>query len=272
MSKRITIAAILALAVSTVAQQTTPEKKLSFDVVSIRKATTSNVRNLTTIANPRRITMQNINLIWLTYYAYGSGMGTAVRVTGGPDWAGRDGFDIQGLASQNSTEREFRLMVRTMLEERFAIKVRVQDSMGDMLGLFLDKPDGKLGPNVQEWKGTCEGGKDSGEDDPTIPRCGGAYRAPGIVLEGVSMFNVSEILSLPLSRNLLGTIVSDHTGLKGRYNMKLEYQFPPVGQPQLVAGPSLQTALKEQWGLKVEQAKGPFKSVVIESAEQPTEN
>ena len=82
---------IFALAGTMAAQQPAAEKKLSFEVVSIRRAEPSPFTgNRTTIANPRRITMQNINLVWLTYYAYGVGLGTAVRVTGGPDWKDRD--------------------------------------------------------------------------------------------------------------------------------------------------------------------------------------
>ena len=119
---------MFALAGTVAAQQPAAEKKRSFEVVSIRRAALSPFTgNRTTILNLRRITMQNINLVWLTYYAYGVGLGTAVRVTGGPDWKDRDTYDIQGVASQDSVERDFRLMVRTMLEERFALKVRVEN-------------------------------------------------------------------------------------------------------------------------------------------------
>jgi len=268
MKKRMAVLIMVALAGSVAGQQPPPEKKLSFEVVSIRKAAPGNVSNRTTIVNPRRITMQNINLTWLTYYAYGAGLSTAVRVTGGPDWKDRERYDIQGLASQNSVEREFRLMVRTMLEERFALKVRVDPGMApDILGLFLDRSDGKFGPNVQEWQGTCENRAPSEDDDPTLPRCGMAYRPTGLVLEGVTMFNVAEMLSLPQSRGLLGNIVTDHTGLTGRFNMKLDYPFPPP-----VVAPSLYSAVREQWGLKIERASGPFKTVTIESAEHATEN
>ena len=153
------------------------------------------------------------------------------------------------------------------------MKVRVDAEIApDLLGLFLDRNDGKLGPSVQEWKGTCENGAPIEDDDPTLPRCGGTYRPPGIVLEGVTMFNVAEMLSLPQSRGLLGTIVTDHTGLKGRFNLKLDYPFPPAGAPQPVAAPSLFSAVREQWGLKIERAAGPFKIVTIDSAEHPTEN
>ena len=266
---------IFALAGTMAAQQPAAEKKLSFEVVSIRRAAPSPFTgNRTTIVNPRRITMQNINLVWLTYYAYGVGLGTAVRVTGGPDWKDRETCDIQGVASQDSVERDFRLMVRTMLEERFALKVRVENQTApNILGLFVDRSDGKLGPNVREWTGTCFNDRQPvGDDDPTIASCPSGCSRPGLLLQGVTMFNVAEILSLPQSRNLLGTIVTDHTGLKGRYDLRLEFAFPPPGGPPTVVAPSLESAIREQWGLKIEKASGPFRLVTIESAEHPTEN
>ena len=61
---------IFALAGTMAAQQPAAEKKLSFEVVSIRRAAPSPFTgNRTTILNPRRIMMQNINLLWLTYFA-----------------------------------------------------------------------------------------------------------------------------------------------------------------------------------------------------------
>jgi len=266
---------MVALVGTMVAQQPAAEKKASFEVVSIRRAAPgSAIRNLTTIVNPRRITMQNINLVWLTYYAYGVGLGTAVRVTGGPDWKDRETYDIQGTASQDSVERDFRLMVRAMLEERFALKVRVENQTAqNILGLFLDRSDGKLGPNVREWNGSCFNDRQPvDDDDPTIARCPSGYFRPGLLLQGVTMYNVAEILSLPQGRNQLGTIVSDHTGLQGRYDMRLEFAFPPPGGPPTVVAPSLESAIREQWGLKIEKASGPFRLVTIESAEHPTEN
>ena len=81
MKKKRAVLMLFALAGSMAAQQPAAEKKLSFEVVSIRRAPPGNVSNRTTIVNPRRLTMQNINLVWLTYYAYGAGLSTAVRVT-----------------------------------------------------------------------------------------------------------------------------------------------------------------------------------------------
>jgi uncharacterized protein (TIGR03435 family) len=91
------------------------------------------------------------------------------------------------------------------------------------------------------------------------------------------MFTVAEVLSLPPSRTLLGTIVADQTGLKGRYTLELDYPFPLQGSTNPAAPPgpglpSLVTAVQEQWGLRLVQGKGPFRRVVVESAQLPSAN
>jgi uncharacterized protein (TIGR03435 family) len=91
------------------------------------------------------------------------------------------------------------------------------------------------------------------------------------------MFSVAEVLSLPQARALLGGLTGDQTGLKGRYTMDLEYQFAPpraadsAAVPEF-AGPALSTAIREQWGLRIQPGKAPFRLVVIESAQMPTAN
>jgi hypothetical protein len=89
------------------------------------------------------------------------------------------------------------------------------------------------------------------EDDPETPRCTAVFRPPGMFLEGVTMFAVAEMLST--QRQALGRIVEDRTGLTGRYKMELEFQFAPLDPD----GPSLFTAVRKQWGLKLGPAKGP---------------
>lgn len=80
------------------------------------------------------------------------------------------------------------------------------------------------------------------------------------------MFAAAEMLSV--QRQALGRVVEDRTGLTGRYKMELEFQLAPLDP----AGPSLFTAVREQWGLKLEPAKGSLEVVVIDSAQPPTEN
>ena len=78
-----------------------------------------------------------------------------------------------------------------------------------------------------------------------MPRCGGAFRVPGLVLEGVSMIPLAEMLST--QRRLLGRIVQDRTGFAGSYNIEFEFDFNASNQPDY-SGPSIFTALKKQLG------------------------
>jgi uncharacterized protein (TIGR03435 family) len=123
---------------------------------------------------------------------------------------------------------------------------------------------------VKPWSGTCASGKTPRpEGDLTMPRCMGAFRPPGLVLEGVSMIPLEEMLST--RRPLLGRIVQDRTGLAGPYNIEFEFDFNAATEANY-AGPSIFTALKEQLGLKLEAAKGPLQLVIIDSANTPGDN
>ena len=206
----------------------------------------------------------------LIYWAYGSGLSTAMSVSGGPDWMNRNRYTIEALAQGNPTDRDFRAMVRNLLQERFALKTHTETREIDVYGLVPDRADRKLGPKVKPWSGTCAGGKaPRPEGDTTMPRCTAGFRASGLVWEGVSMIPVAEMLST--QRRLLGRIVQDRTGLPGPYNIELEFDFAAANQPDY-AGPSIFTALKEQLGLKLEASKGPLQVLVVEGASTPGEN
>jgi uncharacterized protein (TIGR03435 family) len=69
-----------------------------------------------------------------------------------------------------------------------------------------------------------------------------------------------------------GRPVIDKTGLKGFYAYTLDW-FPAnrIPPPELEA-PSIFTALQEQLGLKLEDADGTVKKLVIDRAEKPSDN
>ena len=174
-------------------------------------------------------------------------------------------------------------MLRTLLAERFGLKVRLEDRIGapgtgGIYVLVPDRTDGKLGPNIKEWDGNCGGKPATSEDDPHVPRCPSGYRAGGLFLEGATMFSVAELLSLPQSRALLQTIVQDRTGLEyKRYTLGLAFQFTaprpadPTKSPEF-EGPTLFQAVREQWGLRLERGEGTLHMVFVDNVERPNEN
>ena len=277
-------------------QAAAADKRLAFEVATVKLSEPGVPRtvNLPPPAGPNRLLIPSMTLATLIYAAYGDGgFNTAMRVTGGPGWVNSTTFAIEGIAAGAVTARELRLMLRTLIEDRFALKIRTEVSTNDMLTLVTAKSDGTLGPKVKPWSGSCPkvmpalylqaprrallNGPPRDPSDVAVAECPSGYRADGITLDGVTMFTVAEVLSLPPGRALLGTIVSDQTGLTGRYTMELDYPFK--GQrPAAAAGsaefapPSLFTAVEEQWGLKIVRGKGPFRLVVVESAQLPSPN
>jgi uncharacterized protein (TIGR03435 family) len=244
---------------------------LNFDAATIKPAAPNDsASGVMPSASPGRIEFRNMTLRLLIYQAYGSGLNTAMNVSGGPDWINRNRYTIEAVAQGNPTDRDYRAMLRSLLEERFSLKTHRETREIDVYGLVPDRADRKTGPKVKLWSGTCASGKQPRpEVDPTMPRCTAAFRAPGLFLEGVTMIPVAEMLST--QRALLGRIVQDRTGLSGPYNIELEFDFRTANQPDYT-GPSIFTALKEQLGLKLEASKGPLDVLVVESASPPDEN
>jgi uncharacterized protein (TIGR03435 family) len=65
----------------------------------------------------------------------------------------------------------------------------------------------------------------------------------------------------------------DKTGLTGKYDLTLTYS--PDDGPAAASdssAPSLFTALQEQLGLRLQPAKGPVETLVVDHVEMPTEN
>jgi uncharacterized protein (TIGR03435 family) len=95
-------------------------------------------------------------------------------------------------------------------------------------------------------------------------------------------------LAIILSKQL-GRTVLDQTGLKGKYDIPLQwtpdespaamFDGPPGAKPAAnntaspeFSGPSIFTALQEQLGLKLESTKGPVEIIVVDHIERPSEN
>ena len=273
------VIAVLAVPIAAGPQQEgSVKERLAFEAATVKLAAPDAPRNRVMPTAPNRLYIPSMTLSWLIYTAYGDGgFNTAMRVSGGPDWVNTTAFAVEGVASANVTSRQRRLMLQTLLEERFALKLRTTVTNVDMSVLVVERRDGRLGPKVKEWNGTCRSGTPTQDDDPAMPRCLGGYRPGGITLDGATMFSVAEVLSLPQGRALLGGMVGDATGLKARFTMDLDYQFPPprLADPRATpefAGPALSTAIREQWGLRIQPGQAPFRLVVIESAQLPTGN
>ena len=195
------------------------------------------------------------------------------QLVGGPSWIGVDRFDIaartggspgaQGLPSQ------LPLMLRSLLRDRFRLRVHSETRPLPAYALVMARRDGRLGPSLRE--STFECSSDAGVVVNPDPERWCGIRATGRVITGRA------VSAAQLAGNLSGyptvdRFVTDRTGLAGRYDFTLEYA-PAVLEPGAAAStaaPSLFTALTEQLGLSLqpERIVGPV--LVIDDIEKPT--
>jgi uncharacterized protein (TIGR03435 family) len=86
-------------------------------------------------------------------------------------------------------------------------------------------------------------------------------------LKNASMPDLAEILQFRVSRPVV-----DQTGLKGRYDFKLQWTIDEARSTDADAPPGLFTAIQEQIGLKLEAVKAPADVLVIDHVERPSAN
>lgn len=111
-------------------------------------------------------------------------------------------------------------------------------------------------------------------DEPVRRRCGGMVGPGWITARTITMQEFTRILSPVLRRPVV-----DETGVAGAFD--LDVTFSPEGlggaligpPPASVAdAPSLETALRDDLGLRLEPRRGPVDVVVVDRIERPTEN
>ena len=301
MKRSVSVAVAVALqALLVAAPQREPPGRPAFEAATIKLSTGASAANIVTQPSPNRLLIPRMTLTALIYVAYGDGgFNTSMSVRGGPDWANQTVYAVEGVAAAPATPRQMRLMLQSLLEERFALKLRDESqtdaALGNVLTLVVDRADGALGPKVKPWDGTCPAvvpamvmqspqrplqrvgdrmvaGPASDADDPDMPYCPTGFRVGGMQIDGATMSTVAQMLSLPPSRVLLGTIAVDRTGLTGRYTLDLDYLFTGTAPSPDFAGPSLPAAIKEQWGLRLVPGKARLKLLIIDSVQPPPPN
>ncbi|HEX7795210.1 MAG TPA: TIGR03435 family protein [Vicinamibacterales bacterium] len=262
-------------------------RTLAFEAASV-KPNKSTERNRGAGFQPGgRFLARNMTLRSLVAVAYGTPQPLpAFRVMGGPGWIDSDGFDIEaktvgefqdtqgGPGFSNNGE----LMLRTLLAERFQLKVHTETRDLSIYALVQARSNGSLGPRLSRSNVDCDaalaavaaaraaGARPNPADRPVC-----AFR--GFTGSGVTLGQLSAVLTPLLQR-----VVLDRTGLAGRFDVDLTLTADQMRRPDapgadaLGDGPSIFTTIQEQLGLKLMPTRGPVEVVLIDAAEHPTEN
>ena len=166
----------------------------------------------------------------------------------GPAWIAEDKFEIAATMPAGATRREVPGMMRSLLERRFHLKVRREMRKTTVYALVPGKSGAKLTP------------------------ASAARGGPGIVNPGriaaiaSSLAAFADLLSKASSRPVM-----DATDIAGSYDFDL--RFAPETDAAADAGPTMEAALREQYGLRLEKREKPVEFLVVEQADRtPVEN
>jgi bla regulator protein blaR1 len=206
------------------------------------------------------------------------------RIFGGPKWVNTARFDVQARAEGTSGLAQKRLMLQTLLADRFKLAVENTRQQGPMYALEL-VTDGKLGPRLLPHSdiSTCIDLSAGRPRDPIrigSALCGGFLNlskggAGYLAGNNVTLDRLTEQISR--SPDVERTVVN-RTGLTGKFDITLEYAFI-TGKldhsdvvPADISAPNVVQALKEQLGLKLVSTKGTIDVLVIDHIEKPSAN
>lgn len=226
----------------------------SFEVASIKPSQTPQGRGLASLredinTDPARLTMTNVALKTAIRWAYKAG----IYEISGPDWLNDVRFDIVAKAANPVPEEQLRLMLQSLLKERFRMEAHRESRQLSGYALLVGKNGTKLMP--------VEGG---GE---------GSMTGAALMFEGHKMpiSRLADIIS-----SALKTPVRDMTMLEGFYDFKLDLrpylQDRQPGEPLDLPGIAM-SALDAELGLKLEARKFPTDVLVVDRAERtPSDN
>src|SRR5579862_8059107 len=134
--------------------------KMSFDVASVKPNKSDEPRhtNVPLAGDPAPppgglFSATNTPLVEYIWFAYDLGQAEMVKLASQlPRWAvtgDTQRFDIQARAQGSPTRDQMRLMMQSLLADRFKLALHTETKQGPIYALVLVKP-GKLGPHLQQ--------------------------------------------------------------------------------------------------------------------------
>jgi uncharacterized protein (TIGR03435 family) len=203
-----------------------------------------------------------------------------------PVWVDDLHFDVQAKTEDQSrhlSRAEMRIMVQTLLEDRFQLKVHREQRVQQVYDLSVRKKDRLRLSEDQSPPILGEGRVRSGPSAP-VPRgqLVAAFRGSQANVTGNAVPMADFVLFL---RGRTNRSVVDKTNLKGLFDFRLSFTpdsstngplstGPTVVAPPVSPGadPSLFVAIEEQLGLKLQSSNGLVDVIVIDSVRKPSQN
>jgi uncharacterized protein (TIGR03435 family) len=280
---RLTIFAAIAVAAFLPAAATIGAQDPRFDVVSVRP-------NVDPEAPPRidyravragRVTIQAMSLRTIMQFVYPE-FSRFHQVQGGPSWVHRDRFNVEATFAAGSVPpvdpmtmqvpSSLLSMLRSMLADRFKLKLRTETREVPIYALVAARKDGQLGPNLKRSAIDCT----KVEPMPS-EKCGmNTGRATGLMTAtGLGLDELANWLELMVRLERGGfearpedtRPVQNMTGLSGPFDFTYDQR-----RSRGPDAPSIFTVIQESYGLRLEPRSMKAEILVIEYVEHPSPN
>ncbi len=218
------------------------------------------------------------------------------QIVGGPSWITTDRFDVNAKAGRELPAFDLsgeigplERMLQALLADRFKLVAHRETREMPIFALVPARSDRRLGeklrPSVLDCAAKFADQARAGQGGPLMtgdrPTCGMVVSPWSIRIGGGPLSQLTLVLTQMTNR-----FVVDQTGLSGNYDVDLQWtpQGMRIGKPLGDAPPgpafpapppnangaTLETAIQEQLGLKLDPQRGPVPVLVIERAEAPT--
>ena len=224
----------------------------SFEVASIKR-TPPGARGMSIRCEHGTFTASNAtlrNLIGSAYHLHN------YELSGAPGWIDSDRFDVAARMPAGATGEQCWTMIGNLLAERFKLAVHRETRQVPGYALAV----AKSGPRLRE----ATTRYDDGVSRPLFTGSRGNLTA-----ERINMTLLANMLA-----GELDAPVEDATGLRGDYQLHLEWTPENWRGPSNPDRPLIYTALDEQLGLKLESRHNvPVQAIVVDRIErEPTQN
>lgn len=207
-----------------------------------------------------------------------------------PRWVATDKFEIRARAPGKPTKDQMRLMMQSLLVDRFKLRIHFETRQEPVFALTAIKP-GRLGPDLRPHASgpTCEGqaetaangsSRSSGQTFP--PRCGvysALMKGDNKVMLASRDTTLADLAGALPNYGGLDRPVVDETKIRGRFDVTIEWtarvkfpNAPPAESQPNPDGTTFSEALADQLGLRLKPATAPLKVLVIDRVEMPSEN
>jgi uncharacterized protein (TIGR03435 family) len=243
----------------TVASSTAPALVPTFELADVHAAPRTTTPWMTGgMLRGDRYILHNASMVDMISLAYGI---DGDNVLSGPAWLDLDRFNISARAPRTTSPEDVKLMLRTLLADRFKLVLHNDTHPLPSYVLRVDKG----GPRLKQADETEPSSLEEHHTPTNLPPGQPAYYS--VTCHNRTMAQTAQMLH-DFANAYLPKPVIDATGLKGGWDYDLAWTWQPAPD-----GLTIFDAVSKQLGLKLTLERYPTPVVIVDSVdEKPTPN